>query len=60
MCFRRARYPEETTEEIQGRRLWDLFWRETERSTPPTPVAVEDEEPMADRDRDEVPTGAES
>jgi hypothetical protein len=57
MCFRRSRYWEESSEETQNRRLWDLFHRETERSEPPLPVAEEDEELVTEHDRDEVPAG---
>ena len=61
MCFRRSsRYWEERADEARGQRLWDLFYRETERSEPPLPVAERDEEePVSERDRDEVPAGAE-
>ena len=60
MCFRRSRYLEQRADEVQSRRLWDLFYRETERSEPPLPVAERDEEePVSERDRDEVPAGAE-
>jgi hypothetical protein len=56
MCFRRSQYRDEgAQEEIQGRRLWDLFHRETEENGPPVPVAEEHEEATADADRDEVP-----
>jgi hypothetical protein len=60
MCFRRSRYLEQRADEVQSRRLWDLFYRETEGSEPPLPVAERDEEvPVSERDRDEVPAGAE-
>ena len=60
MCFRRSRYLDQRADEVQSRRLWDLFYRETERSEPPLPVAERDEEePVSERDRDEVPAGAE-
>lgn len=59
MCFRRSHYSEQSAEETQGRRLWDLFHLETERSEPPVPIAERDEEPVSERDRDEVPAGAE-
>jgi hypothetical protein len=59
MCFKRSRYSDLNAEETQSRRLWDLFYRETERSEPPVPIAERDEEPVNERDRDEVPAGAE-
>jgi hypothetical protein len=58
MCFRRSsRYWEERAEEARGERLWDLFYRETERSDPPVPIAEREEE--REPERDEVPAGAE-
>ena len=60
MCFRKSRYVEENIEEVRGRRLWDLFYRETEASEPPLPVAEhEDEPPATEHERLEVPAGAE-
>jgi hypothetical protein len=59
MCFRRSRYWEERAEEAGDRRLWDLFYRETEQSDPPLPVAERDEKDIAEHDRNEVPVGAE-
>jgi len=59
MCFRQMREWDERAEKMQGRRLWDVFHRETERSEPPTPVAEQDEEHVSEHDRDEVPVGAE-
>ena len=59
MCFRQMRQWDERAGEEQGRRLWNLFYRETESSEPPMPVAEHDEEHVAERDRDEVPVGAE-
>ena len=59
MCFRRSRYPEQSADEVQSRRLWDLFYRETEEREPPTPVAEEEEELVSEPERDEVPAGAE-
>jgi hypothetical protein len=60
MCFHRSRYWEErAAEEPRDRRLWDLLHRETERSAAPMPVAERDEEHDTERDRDEVPVGAE-
>jgi hypothetical protein len=58
MCFRRSRYWEERAEEPRKDRLWDLFYRETERSEPPVPIAEEDER-APEREQDEVPTAAE-
>ena len=59
MCFRRSRYWEERVEDTRDdQRLWDLFHRETERREPPMPVLEQEEEPVAERDRD-VPVGAE-
>ncbi len=59
MCFRRSRYWEERPEEARGERLWDLFQRETERKDPPVPIAEQDAVPATERERDEVPVGAE-
>jgi hypothetical protein len=59
MCLRRSRYWEEKVEEARGERLWDLFYRETERSEPPVPVAERDRERETAREPDEVPAGAE-
>jgi hypothetical protein len=59
MCFRRSRYWEERVEEGRDRRLWDLFYRETEATEPPVRVTAEDEERAEEHDRDEVPVGAE-
>lgn len=59
MCFRRSRYWDERTEEAHHERLWDLFYRETERTDPPVPVAERDTEHATERERDEVPAGAE-
>jgi hypothetical protein len=57
MCFRKSRYVEEDIEEVRGRRLWDLFYRETEANEPPLPVAEQDDEPVTERE--EVSAGAE-
>ena len=60
MCYRRSRYLDEGAEEVRGRRLWDLFRRETERSEPPVPIVEhEDELPVVEQEREEVPVGAE-
>ena len=54
MCFRRSRYWEERVEEAGDRRLWDLFYRETEAMEPPLPVMEHEEErPASDREREE-------
>jgi hypothetical protein len=58
MCFRRSRYWEERTE-ARDERLWDLFYRETELSEPPVPVAEREEGRATEREQDEVPAGAE-
>jgi hypothetical protein len=60
MCFRQSRrYLEGDVEEVRGRRLWDLFYRETETPEPPLPVMEHEEEPPAsDPERDKVTTGA--
>jgi hypothetical protein len=61
MCFGKSRYRywEERVEgETRDQRLWDLFHRETERSDRPLPVAEQDDEDVAEHDRDEVPVGA--
>ena len=61
MCFRKSHYREENIEEeVRGRRLWDLFYRETEANEPPLPVAEqEDDPPVTVREREEVSAGAE-
>jgi hypothetical protein len=58
MCFRKSRYREERAEEVRGEHLWDLFYRETERSEPPVPIAEQDEGRVTELQRDEVPTGS--
>jgi hypothetical protein len=59
VCFRKSRYREERTDEARDERLWDLFYRETERSEPPVPVAERNELRATEPERDEVPAGAE-
>jgi hypothetical protein len=59
MCFRRSQYWEDTPEVSRKERLWDLFYRETERSEPPVPIAEREEERPTEREREEVPAGAE-
>jgi hypothetical protein len=39
MCHEKWRRVEERDQERRGEGLWDLFYRETERPAPPTPVA---------------------
>jgi hypothetical protein len=56
MCFRRSRYWEERTEEGRDERLWDLFYRESEQSKPPVPIAEREDERSAEPD--EVPAAA--
>jgi hypothetical protein len=58
MCFRRSRYWGERSTDARSERLWDLFYKETERSEPPVPIAEQDDE-RAEREGDEVPAGAE-
>jgi hypothetical protein len=59
MCYRKSRYRDESNEEVRGRRLWDLFHRETEAAEPPVPIAeLEDEPPVTEREREEAPAGA--
>jgi hypothetical protein len=60
MCFQQSRKWEQGTEEARGKRLWDLFYRETERSEPPVPIAErEREREETDREREELPAGIE-
>jgi hypothetical protein len=59
MCFRRSLYKEERADEARGERLWDLFYRETERSEPPVPIAERHEQDATEHEPDEVPAGAE-
>jgi len=61
MCFRRSQYRDEgAQEEIQGRRLWDLFHRETKSSEPPLPVLEHEDEPaVMEGEREEATAGAE-
>jgi hypothetical protein len=59
MCFHRSRNWEERTGEARDERYWNLFNRETERNEPPTPVAEQDDDRAAERERDKVPAGAE-
>ena len=61
MCFhRRSYYRDQNVEEIQGRRLWDLFHRETKASEPPLPVLEHDDElSVTEREREEATAGAE-
>jgi hypothetical protein len=59
MCFERFSYRDEAAGEAKSRRLWDLFYRETEETEPPLPVAEQDEGAPSEDDRDRVPVGAE-
>jgi hypothetical protein len=61
MCFhRRSYYRDENVEEVRGRRLWDLFHRETKASEPPLPVLEHDDElSVTEREREEATAGAE-
>ena len=59
MCYRRSRRWEERADEGREKRLWDLFYRETERSEPPVPIADRDREHETERDEDEVTVGTE-
>ncbi len=55
MCHERWLRRQERSE--SGReRLWDLFYRETEETPPPTPVAVRDVE--REPEREEAMAGA--
>jgi hypothetical protein len=56
MCHGKYRRYEERMEREPGRRLWDLFDRETRDVPPSDPVAERDVEP--ELDREEVLTGA--
>jgi len=59
MCFRRSRHWDERVDEAQGRRLWDLFYRETEADQPPTPIAEREREGSPEPEREDVRVGAE-
>ena len=50
MCHERWLRREERGEYGRRERLWDLFYRETSESPPPTPVAERDVEPVAERE----------
>jgi hypothetical protein len=54
MCFHRSRYWERKTEEARDERLWDLFYRETERSEPPVPISEQGGAEVLEDERDEV------
>jgi hypothetical protein len=58
MCFRRSRYWEERADEARDERLWDLFYRETEQSEPPVPIAEREDERVAKPVRDDIPAGS--
>jgi hypothetical protein len=55
MCHERFSRRREDAKEAHGERLWDLFYRETERPAPSVPIA-EREEP--DAEPEEILTGA--
>ena len=59
MCFGKSRYWEELAEENATGTSGTSSDRETESREPPLPVAEEDEEPVTERDPDDVPVGAE-
>jgi hypothetical protein len=59
MCFHRSRRWEERATEAEGRRLWDLFYRETERDEPPAPIAQREDEESTEPEREETRVGAE-
>jgi hypothetical protein len=54
MCHERFLRRQEHAKEARGERLWDLFYRETERNAPPVPMAERDDEP----EPEEILTGA--
>ena len=56
MCHGKWRDLDERAEERRGERLWDLFQRETEQSSPPTPVA--EREGRSEPEREEALSGA--
>ena len=58
MCFHRSRYRDEGFREGREPRVWDLFYREIERSEPPVPIAEQDDEKATERERDKVPAGS--
>ena len=56
MCHERWLRRQERGEYGRGERLWDLFYRETRESSPPTPVA--EHEPEPEPAREEALSGA--
>jgi hypothetical protein len=50
MCHERWLRRQERGEYGRGERLWDLFYRETSESPPPTRVAEHDVEPEPERE----------
>ena len=56
MCHERLSRREERAEDVRGRRLWDLFYSETERQAPPVPMAEQEKE--REPEREEALTGA--
>jgi hypothetical protein len=58
MCHERWLRREERGEYGRGERLWDLFYRETRESPPPTPVAERDVEPEREETLSSAPRRA--
>jgi hypothetical protein len=56
MCHERLSRRQDRAEEARGGRLWDLFYRETERPAPTVPMAEREEE--REPEREEALTGA--
>jgi hypothetical protein len=50
MCHERWLRRQERGEYGRGERMWDLFYRETRESPPPTPVAEREAEPEPERE----------
>ncbi|HEX6582667.1 MAG TPA: hypothetical protein VF056_03620 [Thermoleophilaceae bacterium] len=56
MCHgKQFRRTDERSEYARGERLWDLFYRETEHSAPPVPIAEREER---DAEPEEILTSA--
>ena len=56
MCHGKLRRSDERTEYKRGERLWDLFYRETEHTAPPVPMAERGDERA--EEREEILSGA--
>jgi hypothetical protein len=56
MCHERLSRRQERAEEARGRRLWDLFHKETQHPAPTVPIA--EREPEIEPEREEVLSGA--